>query len=155
MHARVAGVDDLRDRVPHIVGREELALLDVDDAPGLRGGDEQIGLTARETPESAARRRLRRPRPRLRRLVNVGEDRHVVARLDRGEHAQPLVEPGTAERSSRRAVRLVVRRLEDERHAAARRAMSASAPGELDGVRLAFDDARARRSARTGCRRRS
>ena len=31
----------------HIIGREELTLLDVDDAAGLRGGDEQVGL-ARE-----------------------------------------------------------------------------------------------------------
>ena len=46
-HARVAGVDDLRDRVLHVVGREELALLDVDDAAGLRRGDEQIGLPQR------------------------------------------------------------------------------------------------------------
>ena len=59
--ARVAGVDDLRDRVLHVVGREELPLLDVDDAPGLRRGDEQVGLPARGTPESAARRRRRPP----------------------------------------------------------------------------------------------
>ena len=41
-------VDDLRDRVPHVVGREELALLDVDDAAGSRRGDEQIGLPREE-----------------------------------------------------------------------------------------------------------
>ena len=45
--ARVARVDDLGDRVPHVVGREELALLDVDDAAGLRRGDEQVGLPQR------------------------------------------------------------------------------------------------------------
>ena len=46
--ARVARVDHLRDRVLHVVGREKLSLLDVDDAAGLRGGDEQIGLAAEE-----------------------------------------------------------------------------------------------------------
>ena len=47
-HARVAGVDHLGDRVLHVVGREELTLLDVDDPAGLGRGDEQIGLPAEE-----------------------------------------------------------------------------------------------------------
>ena len=69
----------LRDRVPHVVGREELALLDVDDAAGPRRGDEQVGLPAEE------RRNLQDVgdlggRRRLRRLVDVGEDRHAELR---------------------------------------------------------------------------
>jgi hypothetical protein len=44
-HLRVAAVGDFRDRVLHVLGREELALLDIDGAPGLRRGDDQIGLS--------------------------------------------------------------------------------------------------------------
>ena len=46
--ARVARLDDLGDRVLHVVGREELALLDVDDAAGLRGGRDEVGLPREE-----------------------------------------------------------------------------------------------------------
>jgi hypothetical protein len=41
---RVAGLDDLVDRVAHVSGREELPLLDVHHAAGARRGHEQIGL---------------------------------------------------------------------------------------------------------------
>ncbi len=41
---RVARVDDFRDHVFDIVGREELSLLHVHDPAGPRRGDEQIGL---------------------------------------------------------------------------------------------------------------
>ncbi len=61
-HARVAGIDDLRDGVAHVVGREELALLDVHDAPGPRGRDEQVGLAERNAG-SAGRRRPPPPAP--------------------------------------------------------------------------------------------
>ena len=46
-HAMIAGVSDLGNRMPHVLGREELSLLDVDDASGRGGGDEQIRLTDR------------------------------------------------------------------------------------------------------------
>ena len=74
--ARVAGVDDLRDGVAHVVGREKLALLDVDDAAGFRGRDDEVGLPGEK------RRNLQHVGDlgggaRLRRLVDVGEDRHV------------------------------------------------------------------------------
>ena len=39
---------DLLDRVPHVERREELSLLDVDDAPGAGRGDEQVGLPRQE-----------------------------------------------------------------------------------------------------------
>ena len=42
---RVARVDRLCDRMLHIVRREKLSLLDVHDPSGLRGGDDEIGLT--------------------------------------------------------------------------------------------------------------
>jgi hypothetical protein len=35
-HARVAGGRHFRDGVPHVLGREELSLLDIDDAPVAR-----------------------------------------------------------------------------------------------------------------------
>jgi hypothetical protein len=34
--------------MPHVSGRDELALLDVDDLPGAAGSYEQIGLAAKE-----------------------------------------------------------------------------------------------------------
>ncbi len=137
---RVARVDHLRDRVTHIVRREELAFLDVDDTAGVRRRDEQIGLPAQEG------RYLhdvgdRRGSARLGRLVNVGEDRDVEPRLDAGQHTQPLVEPRPAKRSPRGPIRFVERRLEDKRHA--------QTPGDVHerrrqvaGVALALDDAR-------------
>ena len=73
-YTRVAGVDDLGHRVAHVVGREELTLLDVDGAAGPRGGHDQVGLPAEE------RRNLEDvgdlgDRSGLGRLVNVGENR--------------------------------------------------------------------------------
>ena len=50
--------------------------------------------------------------------------------LDRAEDAQALASAGSAERAARRAVGLVVRRLEDERDAARASVMSTSALGE-------------------------
>ena len=35
--------------MPHVPRRQELALLDVDGAPGQRRGDEQVGLAAKES----------------------------------------------------------------------------------------------------------
>ena len=42
----VAGVGDFFDGVLHVEGSYELALLHVDGAPGLGGGDQEIGLAA-------------------------------------------------------------------------------------------------------------
>ena len=125
-----------------IVGRQKLTLFDVDHAAGFRGRHNEVGLSRKKS------RNLQHVRDlggssRLRRLVDVGQDRHVVCRFDAGEDPQPLVQSGPAKRCTGRAVGFVVRRLENERHAEAVR--EAGQPcGELAGMRLAFDDARAR-----------
>ena len=117
----VAGGRDLLDGVAHVGRREELSLLDVDDAAGPRRRDEQIGLPGEERRDLQDVGDLGDGR-RLRRLVDVGEDRARRPPRARGRRMRtPFVEPRAAERSDRRAVGLVVRRLEDERHAGASR----------------------------------
>ena len=92
--------------------------------PVARGGDEQVGLAAQE------RRDLQHVgdlggRGGLRRLVDVGQDRHADSRaLTRAEDPQALVAGPGRGTSDRRPVRLVVRRLEDERACRRRAAMS-------------------------------
>ena len=61
--------------------------------------------------------------------------------LHLGQHLQARVEAGPAVRVDRRAVGLVEGRLEDVRHAAPPGDLRDGA-AELDGVRLALDDAR-------------
>ena len=64
----------LADDVPHVLWRQELSLLDVDHAPGRRGGHEQIGLTREERRDLDDVDHLRH-RLGLRWLVDVREDR--------------------------------------------------------------------------------
>ena len=84
--------------------------------PAARHRLDEIGLPAQE------RRRLqhvddaRRGRHFVDR-VDVGQHGHADLPLDLGEHVQALVDAGSAEARVRAAIRLVVRRLEDERHA--------------------------------------
>ena len=126
-------------------GRQELALLHVDRlCRCLRRRDEQVGLAAEKRRNLQDVDDLRRRR-RVRRLVNVGQHRQPGARLDLGERREARVETRTAKRRQRRAIGLVVRRLEDQRHIRARAAISRSCERGLDGVRLALDHARARR----------
>ena len=130
---------DLGDRVAHVVGREELALLDVDDPVGARRRFEQVRLPREE------RRNLQDvgdlgDRRRVRGLVDVGQDRDAGALAHAREDAQALVEARAAERSSRRPVGLVVRGLEDVRDAGAAGDV-ADRDREVDRVRLALDDA--------------
>ena len=75
--ARVAGVHDLPHRVRHVVGRQELTLLDVDDASGLRRGHQEVGLPAQERRNLQDVGHRGRGR-RVRRLVDVGENRDTV-----------------------------------------------------------------------------
>jgi len=140
-HAGVARRGDLLDRVPHVERREKLSLLHVHRAAGRGGGGEQIGLPRQERRDLQDVGDLGRGR-RLRRLVNVGEDRHAGSLADAAEHAQPFGEPGAAERRARGAVRLVVRRLEHERDAGAAGDV-AERERRVDRVRFAFDHARA------------
>ncbi len=153
--ALVAGAGDLGDRVAHVARRQELALLDVDGTPGLRGGDEQVGLAAQERRESAARPRRRPPAPRATASwmsVRTGTPR---SRLDRAPRMRrPSREARTAVGRDGRPVGLVVRRLEDERHAARGRDVANRRAPAPAACACALDDARARRSGRAGGRRR-
>ena len=76
--------------------------------------------------------------------MDVGDDRKTEGLLDLGEDAQPLLEPRPPEGGDRRAVRLVVGGLEDERN---RQAVhdGHEALGAPQGRRFVLDD------AGTGC----
>ena len=111
-HPPVAGPRDLGDGVAHVRGGEELALLEVYGAAGAGGGGDQVGLAREERGDLEDVRHLRR-RVHLRRLVDVGQDRHPVRLLHRPQHPQARLEAGAAERADGGAVGLVERRLED------------------------------------------
>ena len=123
------------------LGARNWPFLTLTGAPGLRRGDEQIGLPAEErgnlqdVDDLGGRRRLRR-------LVDVGQDRQPGALLDLGE-----------DRAGRRRARARETRTSDVRLALSndalkmsgtptRVAISVSAGADLDRVRLALDDAR-------------
>src|SRR4051812_15838460 len=138
-HARIAGIDDLRDRMLDVVRGEELPLLDVHDPAGLCRGDEQIGLTAEECRDLEHVGDLAGG-ARLCRFVHVGQNRHFEPALDAGEDLKTLVETRSTKGAAGGAVRLVVRGLEDYRHAGAPGDVT-DAGGSVDRVLLAFDDA--------------
>ena len=139
-HLRVARFDDLGNRVLHVGGREKLPLLQIDRPPGLRRGHDEVGLPRKERGNLQHVGDLR-DRRRLIGLVDVGEDRHAEALLDARQDFQSFFDAGTAKRFQGRAIRLVVRRFEDERHAAARCDLCERL-GNHRRVRVAFDDAR-------------
>ncbi len=74
-HAFVAGGADLLDGVTHVERRQKLALLQVDDLPGLRGRDDEVGLARQERGNLQDVRDFRRLR-RLPGLMDVRQDRH-------------------------------------------------------------------------------
>ncbi len=122
--------------------RKKLALLDVDHAAGAPGGDEQVGLARKK------RRNLEDVadlggRSDVRDLVNVGQDRQAGALLDVRQDAKALRQARAAVGRHRRAVGLVVGRLEDQRHAELGRS-GGKELGHHGRVRLAFDHARSR-----------
>src|SRR5205823_2990434 len=104
---RVARVHDFRDGVPDVVRREELALLDVHHAAGLRGGDKQIGLAREEGRNLQDVDDLCGARG-VRWLVNVGQNRKRQPRSDSRENTKPLLEAWAAKGFSRRPIGLVV-----------------------------------------------
>ena len=104
---------DLGDDVLHVPGREELALLHLDDPAGLRGGDEQVGLAAQEGRDLQHVDDLGDGRALLG-GVDVGDDRQAEALAHLGEHRQRLVEPHAARARQAGAVRLVERGLVDQ-----------------------------------------
>ena len=106
----------LGDDLLHVLGREELPLLDVDRLAGARDRLDEIGLPAQE------RRRLQhvdhgRDLRHLGLGVHVGQHRHADLALHFRQDAQAFVHARPAERRARAAVGLVVGRLEDERDA--------------------------------------
>ena len=138
--AVVAGVLDLLDRLRHVLGRQELAVLDVDDGARFGRRDDELRLHAqvRGNLDDVANLTGRR---RLIRIVDVREDRQIELLLDLLEHAKAGLEPGTLVVLERAAVVLRERRLEDQRNAEALR--DAFEPlGGTHHQRLFLDDAR-------------
>ena len=100
---------DLGDDVLHVPGRQELALLDVDDLAGLRGGDQQVGLAAQEgrdlqDVDDAARRSRTAPRCARRsapaRRVRCADRRRPAAPLPARRRACRRARCGSPCRSS-------------------------------------------------------
>ena len=137
-------LSDLLDGVLHVVGREELALFDVDRLARSGRGQEQIGLPAEEGRDLEDVEDRGRGALDLRRLVDVGEDGNAeLVALISARMSQALLQARAAERIDRRAVGLVEGGLEDERDVRASAQTASSAPGEGEGLAAAFDDARA------------
>ena len=139
-HLRAAGARHLGNRVPHVVGRQELALLDVHHPAGPGRGHQQIGLARQE------RRNLQdvrdfggrcRPAPGSWMSVRIGRP---VAPLTSARMRRPASRPGPRYDDGRGAVRLVERRLEHDGHAAAL-ADLADGRGQRQRVAAVFDDA--------------
>ncbi|OQB38810.1 MAG: hypothetical protein BWY06_01882 [Candidatus Latescibacteria bacterium ADurb.Bin168] len=108
----VSRAGDLVDHVDHILRRQELPLLHVDAPPRARRGKEQVGLAAEERRDLQDVDNLG-SRSGLRRLVHVGENGNADLSAHLRQDAQALVEARPPERRHGRAVRLVVRCLED------------------------------------------
>ncbi len=96
-HALVAGRRDLGDGMAHVVRRQKLSLLDIDDGPRARGGNEEIRLT-RQKRRDLNDVRHRGCCRRLSGLVDVREDRQSCSRLDVGKRAKSRVEPRASKR---------------------------------------------------------
>ena len=109
----IAGADELRHDIPHVPGREELALLDVDRLAGAGRGDEEIGLAAEEGRDLQHVDRLGHGGALLG-LMHVGDDGKPDALPDLGEDRERLVEPEPARACGAGAVRLVEGALVDE-----------------------------------------
>ena len=89
----IAGGGDLLRGVADVVRRHELALLDVDDAAGAAGRDQQIGLAAKKRRDLQDVRDLG-CRLRLRGLVDIGEDRDSRAAFTPARMRRPSLSPG-------------------------------------------------------------
>jgi lipopolysaccharide export system permease protein len=115
---RVVGAErlELLHGEPDVRGRDELRLLQVDGLAGRRARGDQVGLPAQECGNLQAVDDLGRDLG-VARLVDVGHDRETGLGLHGCEDPQTFVEPGAAVGVGLRAVGLVERRLEDQRHA--------------------------------------
>ena len=104
--ALAAALMDLVHDVAHIVRREELPLLHVDDRPRLCRRVQQIGLAREKGGDLEDVHNLRR-RLRLTRLMNIGHNGNSELLLDLPQHLEPLREPRPAKAVIRRAICLV------------------------------------------------
>ena len=108
----VAGVGDLRDRVPDVPRRQELSLLDVHGPPGPGRRHQQVGLAAQKRGDLQHVDHLG-DRRGLIGLVDIGQNRQPRVRLHARQTARPSASPGPRNDSST-SIRLVERRLEDQ-----------------------------------------
>ena len=111
--ATVAGGTNFFDGVGHVPWGDELALLNIDGAPGFSGGDEQVGLTAEEGGDLEDVDGFGRDFA-LAGLVNVGEDREAGFASEAAEDAGALEQAGAAKTFDAGAVGLVEAGFEDE-----------------------------------------
>ncbi len=95
----------------HFLRRQELGLLDVDDRACLGHGDHQVGLARQEGRQLDDVADFG-DHGSLRRLVDVGDQRHVEGLLDLFEDAHALFQAGATVGGHRRAVGLVEAGLE-------------------------------------------
>ena len=107
-------------RVAREFGRGELRFFDIDNFSRLRRCNDEVGLAHEkggnlDYVEDSSRRRD------LRRFVYVTQDRDANLPLHFRQDAQPFRKSGSAERSKRRAVGLVIARLEHKTHGKLRR----------------------------------
>ena len=124
----------------HVGRRQELTLLEVDDTSRFGRRHNQIRLPGEERGDLQHVDDRRRGR-RLRRFVDVGQDRDPHALFDPGEHPEPFLQAWPTKGPERCAIRLVERRLKNERHPAAPGDLP-DRVGELECVPLALDDTR-------------
>ena len=111
----------------HVPGREELALLDVDHAPGLGRRDQKVGLPAEEGRDLQHVDDLG-DFGALRRLVHVGEHRQPELRRGARRRRQRCVEPEPRARLRRSCGSPCRRRSCRRARSRAGRAISFSAP---------------------------
>ena len=103
----VSGAGDFFRGVADFPGREKLALLDVDDAAGAAGGDEQVGLAGEKRGNLQDVADFGGGAD-LRNIVNVGENRQAGALFYVGQDAQAFFESRAAEGGDRGAIGFVV-----------------------------------------------
>ncbi len=82
----------LAEDMAHFMGCQKLRLLDVDGSARFGHGHYQIGLARQKSRKLDDIGHLGRRRS-LPGLVHIGNDGHVIARLDIGQYLQPFIHP--------------------------------------------------------------
>ncbi len=139
--AVVLAAADLLDHVAHLVGREELALLDVDGLARLGAGAEQVGLATEKGGHLDAVDHGADGR-RLARLVDIGHDGQTGLGANLLEDAQSLVQTGSAKAGDAAAIGLVETRFEQNADTGVLGDPD-QAFGDLQAAFKALDDTRA------------